>query len=800
MKLRLLPVAISCAIAASSAFASTSASNFGSVMNPVRMEQPASVVHWNDNKKEMDAFISDLISKMTLEEKIGQLDLQSGIMAVTGSQVNHQYEDWVAEGKVGSVFNNFTYERAYNLQKRAVEESRLGIPIIIGHDIIHGHKTIFPQSIGEVASWDLEVAEVGARVAAKEATADGIMWTFAPMADLVRDPRWGRVSEAPGEDPFLATQMSVARVKGFQGDNLSDTDTMMATAKHMVGYGLSQAGRDYGTTDVSDYELWSSQMPMFKAMVDAGIATVMTSFNDLNGIPASGSHYLLTEVLRDKWGFEGFVVTDYTAVNELVPHGYARDDKHAAEIAFNAGADMDMVGKSYMDYMAELVAEGKVDEAKIDHSVRLILEMKWRLGLFEDPYRYFDKDRAETDILTDEHLELARDAARKSSVLLSNNGALPLNLDKIDSIALLGPLADRKQDMIGNWAAAGDRRNQPVSIKEGLEARLGKSVKIHTAGRHGGATYAHLHDADETSPHIGIRSVARDEIGKPALKRNIEQAVKAAKKADVIVLAIGEEQRMSGEAASRVEITLPGNQRELMEELKKLGKPMVGVVMSGRPNDLSWEYENLDAILHAWYPGTSGGHAIADLLVGDYNPSGKLPMTFPRSVGQIPIYYNMKNTGRPYDADNENQRQEHYKSRYDDSPNTPLFAFGHGLSYTTFDYSDIKLSSDTLKIKDDELSVSVTITNSGDFAGEEVVQLYTRQLVGSRTRPVKELKGFQKIHFEKGESKDVTFTLTAEDLSFYRGDMTWGPEASDFHVFVGTSSDDVQKAEFKLVD
>ncbi|WP_236632096.1 beta-glucosidase BglX [Endozoicomonas montiporae] len=769
-------------------------------MNPVRMEQPASVVHWNDNKKEMDAFISDLISKMTLEEKIGQLDLQSGIMAVTGSQVNHQYEDWVAEGKVGSVFNNFTYERAYNLQKRAVEESRLGIPIIIGHDIIHGHKTIFPQSIGEVASWDLEVAEVGARVAAKEATADGIMWTFAPMADLVRDPRWGRVSEAPGEDPFLATQMSVARVKGFQGDNLSDTDTMMATAKHMVGYGLSQAGRDYGTTDVSDYELWSSQMPMFKAMVDAGIATVMTSFNDLNGIPASGSHYLLTEVLRDKWGFEGFVVTDYTAVNELVPHGYARDDKHAAEIAFNAGADMDMVGKSYMDYMAELVAEGKVDEAKIDHSVRLILEMKWRLGLFEDPYRYFDKDRAETDILTDEHLELARDAARKSSVLLSNNGALPLNLDKIDSIALLGPLADRKQDMIGNWAAAGDRRNQPVSIKEGLEARLGKSVKIHTAGRHGGATYAHLHDADETSPHIGIRSVARDEIGKPALKRNIEQAVKAAKKADVIVLAIGEEQRMSGEAASRVEITLPGNQRELMEELKKLGKPMVGVVMSGRPNDLSWEYENLDAILHAWYPGTSGGHAIADLLVGDYNPSGKLPMTFPRSVGQIPIYYNMKNTGRPYDADNENQRQEHYKSRYDDSPNTPLFAFGHGLSYTTFDYSDIKLSSDTLKIKDDELSVSVTITNSGDFAGEEVVQLYTRQLVGSRTRPVKELKGFQKIHFEKGESKDVTFTLTAEDLSFYRGDMTWGPEASDFHVFVGTSSDDVQKAEFKLVD
>ena len=796
MKLKVLPLVISCAIAASSAMASDA----GTVMNPVRAEVPASVAHWNDNKAEMDAFISDLISKMTLEEKIGQLDLQSGIMAVTGSQVNHQYEDWVAEGKVGSVFNNFTYERAYNLQKRAVEESRLGIPIIIGHDIIHGHRTIFPQSIGEVASWDLELAEMGARIAAKEATADGIMWTFAPMADLVRDPRWGRVSEAPGEDPYLATKMSVARVKGFQGDNLADTDTMMATAKHMVGYGLSQGGRDYHTTDVSDYELWTSQMPMFKAMVDAGVATVMTSFNDLNGIPATGSKYLLTEVLRDKWGFEGFVVTDYTAVNELVPHGFARDDKHAAEIAFNAGADMDMVGKSYMDYMAELVEEGKVDIAKIDNSVRLILEMKWRLGLFEDPYRYFDKDRAETDILTEEHLELARDAARKSSVLLSNNGALPLNLEEINSIALLGPLADRKQDMIGNWAAAGDRRTQPVSIKEGLEARLGKDVKILTAGRHGGATYAHLHDANETSEHINITSVSRDEIGKPAHARNIAQAVKAAEKADVIVLAIGEEQRMSGEAASRVEITLPGNQRELMEELKKLGKPMIGVVLSGRPNDLSWEHENLDAILHAWYPGTSGGHAIADLLVGDYSPSGKLPMTFPRSVGQIPIYYNMKNTGRPYDASNENQRQEHYKSRYDDSPNTPLYAFGHGLSYANFEYGDVKLSSDTLRMENDELSVSVKITNTGDYAGEEVVQLYTRQLVGSTTRPVKELKGFEKVHFEVGESKEVNFTLTAEDLAFYRGDMSWGSEAGDFHVFVGTSSDDVQKAEFKLVD
>ena len=747
MRLRLLPVAISCAIAASSAFAS----DVGSVLNPLKAEQPASVTHWNDDKAEMNAFISDLISKMTLAEKVGQLDIQSGLRNVTGPFVNEAYEQRIRDGHVGAVFNAYGADFARTLQEMAVNETRLGIPLVIAHDIIHGHKTIFPQSIGEVASWDLDIAELGARVAAREATADGIMWTFAPMADMTRDPRWGRVSEGAGEDVYLATKMAVARVEGFQGDDLSQHDTMAATAKHFVGYGLSQAGRDYHTTDVSDHEMWTTQMPPFKAMVDAGVATFMTAFNDLNGIPATGSKMLLTDVLRDQWGFEGFVVTDYTAVNELVPHGFARDDKHAAEIAFNAGADMDMVGLSYVTYLQELVAEGKVDEAKIDNSVRLILEMKWRLGLFEDPYRYFDTDRAEQEILSEENLQLAREAARPTMVLLKNdNNALPLKPEAINSIALIGPLADNKRDMIGNWAAAGDRQNDPVSIREGLETRLGKEVKINHAV---GATYNYLHEAGSTEDFVRINSVPRMEKDRPVLKRNLAAAVKAAKKSDVIVLAIGEEQRMSGEAASRTEITLPGNQRELMEELKKLGKPMVAVVLSGRPNDLSWEHQNLDAILHAWYPGTSGGHAIADVLLGDYNPSGKLPMTFPRSVGQVPIYYNMKSTGRPYFADNENQRQEHYKSRYDDSPNTPLYAFGHGLSYTTFDYSDIKLSSDILKMNDDELNVTVKVTNAGDYAGEEVVQLYIRQLVGSTTRPVKELKGFQKIHFDKGESK-----------------------------------------------
>ena len=799
MKLRVLPLAISCVLASSMAMASDA----GSVLNPAKAEVPASVAHWNDDKAEMDAFISELISKMTLKEKIGQLDLQSGHRNVTGPFINDEYEQQIRDGHVGAVFNAFGADFTRHLQTIATEETRLGIPLIVGHDIIHGHKTIFPQSLGEVASWDLNVAKMGARVAAREATADGISWTFAPMADLTRDPRWGRVSEGAGEDVYLATKMSVARVQGFQGEDLSQKDTMMATAKHFVGYGLSQGGRDYHTTDVSDYELWTTQMPPFKAMVDAGVATFMTAFNDLNGIPASGSKFLLTDVLRDQWGFEGFVVTDYTAVNELVPHGFARDDKHAAEIAFNAGADMDMVGMSYINYMEELVAEGKVSEDKIDESVRKILEMKWRLGLFEDPFRYSDMARAEREILSEENLELARDAARRSMVLLKNDSqTLPLNAEKINSIALIGPLADNKADIIGNWAAAGDRETVPVSIKEGLEARLGDSVTINYAK---GATHSYITDAATAEMKNEVAMVAYTTADDPQLAKDFAAAIEAAKKSDVIVLAMGEQERMSGEAASRVELGLPGNQVELMKELKKLGKPMVLVLMSGRPNDLRWEDANMDSILHTWYPGTSGGHAVADVLLGDYNPSGKLPMTFPRSVGQVPMYYNMKNTGRPYDAQNENQRQEHYKSRYDDSPNTPLYEFGYGLSYTTFEYGDIKLSSDTLKInsgkmKDDELTITVKVSNTGDYAGEEVVQLYTRQLVGSTTRPVKDLKGFQKIHFEKGESKAVTFTLTAEDLAFYRGDMSWGSEAGDFHVFVGTSSDKVQKAEFTLVE
>ncbi|GAA4872704.1 beta-glucosidase BglX [Ferrimonas pelagia] len=797
MKLRFLPLMVSAALVAPVA-SSALASNAGQVLEPARADVPASVAVWKDDKAKMDAFISELIGKMTLQEKIGQLDLQSGFRNNTGPFVNEDYENQIKRGQVGAVFNSYGADFARSLQQMAVEETRLGVPLMIAHDIIHGHKTIFPQSLGEVASWDPELVKLGAKIAAREATADGIMWTFAPMADLVRDPRWGRVSEAVGEDTYLTSVMSVARVQGFQGDDLSKHDTMLATAKHFVGYGLAQGGRDYHTTDVSEHELWTTQMPQFKAMVDAGVATFMTSFNDLNGTPATGSKFLLTDVLRDKWGFEGFVVTDYTAVNELVPHGYARDDKHAAEIAFNAGADMDMVGRTYINYLEELIEEGKVDESKIDHSVRLILEMKWRLGLFEDPYRYFDMARAEKEILSDDNKALARDAARRSMVLLKNdNNALPLNQDELRTIALIGPLADSKRDMIGNWAGAGPAHlDHVITLKQGLEERLEGKVKVNVAK---GATYAFLREEGSPFAHDRFNYVARQTRDDAALQKQIDEAVKLAKQSDVIVLAIGEQEAFSGEAASRTDLQLPGNQIELMKALKPLGKPMVAVIQSGRPNDLRWESQNLDAILHAWYPGTSGGHAIADVLFGDYNPSGKLPMTFPYNVGQVPVFYNHKSTGRPHDEWTQKVRSQEYTTRYNDAPNSPLYAFGHGLSYSDFQYGEITLSSDTLTL-DGELTVSVEITNTGKHAGEEVVQLYTRQMVGSITRPVQELKGFDKVHFDAGETKTVSFTLTADDLAFYRADMSWGSEPGDFQVMVGTASDNVQRLSFKLID
>lgn len=683
--------------------------------------------------------------------------------------MSDDYLEQVKQGRVGSIFNAFTAEYTRKLQQLAVEETRLGIPLIFGYDVIHGHRTIFPISLGEAASWDLGAIEQGARIAAAEASAEGIHWTFAPMIDIARDPRWGRVSEGAGEDVYLSTQIAKARVRGFQGDDLSATNTLLACAKHYAAYGQAQGGRDYHTTDMSERELWDTYLPPFKAATELGVATFMTAFNELNGVPATGSKYLIDDILKTQWGFEGFVVTDYTSINEMVPHGYARDLKHAGELALNAGVDMDMQGSVFIDNLQQSLEEGRVSMAAIDDSVRRILEMKYRLGLFEDPYRYSDLQRQQNTIYKTEHLEAAQDVARKSMVLLKNSDDI-LPLSKQDqSIAVIGPLADSKQDMIGSWAAAGERWNKPVTLMEGLRTKLGKTAQIYYAK---GASY-----------DIG----SNDESG-------FAEAIEVAQKADVIILAMGEKWDMTGEAASRVSLDLPGSQKKLIQRLKTLGKPMVLVMMNGRPMTIGWEHDNVDAVLETWYSGTMGGHAIADVLFGDYNPSGKLPMTFPRSVGQVPIYYNMKNTGRPYEIDGAEQK---YRSRYLDEKNTPLYPFGYGLSYTSFDYSSVKLSSSTLA-EDEKLTVSITVTNSGNRDGEEVVQLYIRDRFGSVTRPIQELKGFKKIFIAKGTSKEVMFTIRPEDLAFHRGDMSFGYEEGVFDIYVGGNSVDLQQAEFTL--
>jgi beta-glucosidase len=725
---------------------------------------------WKDDAAKMNEFISELMNRMTLEEKIGQLNLLTSNWDKTGPTMREGYKEDIKAGKVGAIFNAFTADYTRGLQELAVEETRLGIPLLFGYDVIHGHRTIFPISLGESASWDLEAIENAARVAAAEASAEGIHWTFAPMVDIARDPRWGRISEGAGEDVFLGTEIAKARIRGFQGDDLGATDTILACAKHYAAYGQAQAGRDYHTTNMSERELWGTYLPPFEAAVEEGVATFMTSFNELNGVPATGNDYLLKDILNEKWGFEGFVVTDYTSINEMVPHGFARDEKHAAELAINAGVDMDMQGITYHSHLKSLVEEGKVSVDRINNAAKRILEMKYRLGLFEDPYRYSNAERQEAEIYKTENLAAARDMARKSMVLLKNDGQLLPLSEKGLSLAVIGPLADSKQDMIGSWSAAGDRYTKPVTLLEGLKARLGESADIRYAK---GASYEFAAEGDNAG---------------------FAEAVAIAREADVILLAMGEKWNMTGEAASRTSLDLPGNQLELMKELKKLDKPMVLVLMNGRPLAINWANANVDSILETWYAGTTGGHAIADVLFGDYNPAGKLTTTFPKNVGQVPIYYNMKNTGRPYDPKGAEQK---YRSRYLNTANEPLYPFGYGLSYTSFAYSDITLDK-TEMTPDGSIKASIAITNSGDYAGEEVVQLYVQDLVGSVTRPVKELKGFQKILLKQGETQTVTFELTVEDLAFYRRDMSYGAEAGEFKLFIGTNSDDVQEADFTL--
>jgi beta-glucosidase len=704
----------------------------------------------------MNRKIDSLIGAMTLEEKVGQLTQFTSDWGTTGPFMRPEFESDIRTGRAGSLLNAFTAAYTARLQKIAVEESRLGIPLILGYDVIHGFRTITPIPLGESASWDLEAIEKSARVAAEEASASGIHWTFAPMVDIARDPRWGRMSEGAGEDTYLGSAIAVARVRGFQGDDLSANNTILACVKHFAAYGAAQAGRDYHTVDLSQRTLNDVYMPAYKAAVDAGAATAMSSFNEINGVPATGDRDLLTGLLREKWGFKGFVVSDYGSIAEMVPHGFAADTQHAALLSANAGLDMDMMSGAYNKWLPGLVKEGKVKEADIDVMVRRILEMKWKLGLFEDPYRYCDTVREKAVVLSAANKEAARDMARKSFVLLKNdNNVLPLS-KSVRTIAVVGPLADSKEDMLGNWSAAG-RAEECVSLLEGITAAVPSAKILHARG------------CEITNTET----------------KDIAAAVAAARQADVVVAAVGEKGWMSGEAASRTTLDLPGGQRALLEALVKTGKPIVLVLMNGRALTLTWEHQNVPAILETWFAGTMGGHAITDVLFGDYNPSGKLPVTFPRSVGQVPIFYNYKNTGRP-------RNDTKYTSKYLDESNDPLYPFGYGLSYTTFSYSNLAVSAPAITLTE-KLTVSVEVKNTGSRAGEEVVQLYVRDLVGSVTRPVRELKGFRKIKLEPGASEKVTFTLAPADLAFTQGDMQFAPEAGKFEVYIGD-----QKAGFEL--
>ena len=735
-------------------------------------------------QKKMNDFITNLMSKMTLDEKIGQLNLVAVGFDVTGPIVSKNVNENIEKGNIGGVFNTYTPDAVRKLQEIAVNHSRLKIPLFFGYDVIHGHKTIFPIPLGLASSWDLGMIEKTAQIAAAEASADGLNWVFSPMVDIARDARWGRIAEGSGEDTWLGSQIAKAMVHVYQGNNLYDTTNVMACVKHFALYGAVEAGRDYNTVDMSDRRMFQDYLPPYKAAIDAGAGSVMSSFNDINGVPATANKWLMTDLLRKKWGFNGFVVTDYTAMNELIPHGLGKDGYAVGKKALDAGIDMDMVGEIYLDNLKKLVKDGKVQVAEIDAACRRILEAKYKLGLFSDPYRYCNVQRADRTIMKPEFLEAAREAAKRSIVLLKNsNNVLPLK--SVGSIALVGPLANDHRDMIGPWSGAGDW-HKSISVFDGIKQLAGNRVQVNYAKG------ANITDDKWLIDRLGADEL---DIDKRSPQDMIDEAVSAAKKSDVIVAVVGESYTMSGEAASRSEIGIFPAQEDLLKALKATGKPVVVVLMNGRPLTLKWENDNADAMLETWFGGTEAGNAIADVLFGAYNPSAKITATFPQAVGQEPLYYSHNNTGRPYAGD----FKDRYKSRYLDISNDPLYPFGFGLSYTTFNYSAIKLNTTTIK-PGQPLQVSVTVTNTGKYDGEEVVQLYTRQLAASVTRPVEELKNFKKIFIRAGESQVVNFTLTSDDLRFYNIDMKYTYEPGDFQVFVGTNSRDVKSANFKLTN
>ena len=733
--------------------------------------------------RDMDRFIDQLMKKMTLEEKIGQLNLPVTGEITTGQAKSSDVAKRIRNGEVGGLFNLKGVERIREVQRQAVEESRLGIPLLFGMDVIHGYETIFPIPLGLSCTWDMKAIEESARIAAVEASADGISWTFSPMVDVSRDPRWGRVSEGNGEDPFLGAAIARAMIRGYQGKDMSRNDEIMACVKHFALYGASEAGRDYNTVDMSRQRMFNEYMLPYQAAVEAGVGSVMASFNEVDGVPATGSKWLMTDVLRKQWGFDGFVVTDYTGINEMIDHGMG-DQQTVASLALNAGVDMDMVSDAFSGTLKKSVEEGKVSAAAIDAACRRILEAKYKLGLFDNPYKYCDVNRPKKQIFTKEHRAIARKTASESFVLLKNEGVLPLS--KKGTIAVVGPLANTRSNMPGTWSVAAVLDNAP-SLVEGLREVVGDRAKVVTAK---GSNLIGDADYEKRATMFG-RELHRDNRTDREL---LDEALKVAAGANVIVAALGESSEMSGESSSRTNLEMPDVQRALLQELLKTGKPVVLVLFTGRPLVLTWEEEHVPAILNVWFGGSEAAYAISDVLFGDVNPSGKLTATFPQNVGQIPLFYNHKNTGRPLQ---EGRWFEKFRSNYLDVSNEPLYPFGYGLSYTTFAYSDIHLSSTEMSA-DGELTATVTVTNTGSRDGAEVVQLYIRDLVGSVTRPVKELKGFEKIFLKAGESRKVSFSITPELLKFYNYDLQFVCEPGDFDVMIGGNSRDVKKARFLL--
>ncbi len=732
----------------------------------------------------MNIFVSNLMKKMTLDEKIGQLNLLTpGGGVATGAVVSSDVEGKIKNGQVGGLFGVIGVDKIKVAQDFAVNNSRLKIPLIFGSDIIHGYKTIFPIPLGLSCSWDMKAIEQSARIAAIEATADGLSWNFSPMVDIARDPRWGRIAEGAGEDPYLGSQIAKAMVTGYQGDDLSRNNTLMACVKHFALYGAPEAGRDYNSVDMSRVKMYNEYLPPYKAAIDAGVGSVMSSFNDIDAIPATGNRWLLTDLLRRQWGFKGFVVSDYTSVNEMIAHGMG-DLQAVSALALRAGLDMDMVGEGFLTTLKKSLTEKKVTLLEIEQACRRVLEAKYKLGLFDDPYRYIDPKRPALDILTEQRRKEAREIAARTFVLLKNdNSTLPLK--KSGTIALIGPLANDKSNMLGTWAVTGDRELS-IPVLEGIKNVAGAGVNVLYAKG------ANISDDTLFAKKVNVFGT-RIDIDKRSPAEMINEALDIARRSDVIVTVVGEASEMSGEAASRTNISIPESQQKLIRALSQTGKPLVLVLMSGRPLAIPEEKALATSILLTWHAGTEAGNAIADVLFGNYNPSGKLSATFPVNIGQVPIYHSMKNTGRP-----SGPNSPKFQSNYLDAPNAPLFPFGFGLSYTNFSYGNISLSKSSIR-STESFTASITVTNSGQYEGEEVVQLYIRDMVGSITRPLKELKGFQKIKLKAGETKTVSFTISVNDLKFYNSDLKFVAEPGDFKLFIGTNSRDVIQADFKLL-